>query len=559
MMGTNIRIAGQAGQGVKSAGALLVNALARRGLHVLATRSYMSRIRGGLNWYDIRIADSRIYAGRDQADILVALNDEALEVLGPELSAGGIVVSNGPPSDGRVGIEMETVAQEIGGAKVMANTVAAGAVYAICGYRVDQLCEYLSETFAQKGEDLVSRNVACACKGAELAAAAGASLAAPRGNCAVLSVMDGASVVALSACRAGLKFATAYPMTPATSTFTWLAANATEYGLVVEQAEDELAAVNMICGASYAGAVSMTATSGGGFALMTEALSLAGMMELPIVILLAQRPGPATGMPTRTAQQDLLMAIHAGHGEFPRAIYAPGTCRQCYSTTRLAIATAHKYQSPVIILTDQYLQDMETNYDPPEEAGPVDRHIQADPGDGYERYKVTPSGVSPRAVPGGRAKVVCDSDEHTADGHITEDIDAHMTQQDKRLRKAKGLAAESLPPEMYPRQADQAETLLMAWGSTYGPCREAVDLINKSGGSAAMLHFGQVWPLNVWKARKAIAGSKRVVSVEANQTGQFASLLHQQGLDDKIELVTRYDGLPFTAGYILDALEQSRE
>jgi 2-oxoglutarate ferredoxin oxidoreductase subunit alpha len=352
-----------------------------------------------------------------------------------------------------------------------------------------------------------------------------------------------------------VKVVTAYPMTPGTATFTYLAAAADEYGIVVEQAEDEIAAVNMICGATYAGVPAMATTSGGGFALMVEGLSLAGITELPICIVIAQRPGPATGLPTRTAQQDLKFALSAGHGEFARAVFAPGTIAQCYELTRRALAAAHEFQTPALILTDQFLQDMQRNLPPLDDAyRPIDRRLAEGAGGDYRRYAVTESGVSPRAVPGGDAFVVVDSDEHSDAGKISEDLRGHVDQQDKRMRKHDGLADAALPPEYYgPAEAD---TLLVCWGSTYGPCREAVDAINADGrrNPAAMLHFAQVWPLAAGEAAKQLKGRKRVVCVEANQTGQFASVLREQGLAGECELLSRYDGLPFTAEYIIDAL-----
>ena len=551
-----IRIAGEAGQGVLTTGGLLVGTFAELGLHVLATRSYMSRIRGGLNWYDVRIHDGLLFGPAPQADLLVALSDVALRTLREDVSEGGLVLYNGAEADGALAIDLGAVAREAGGSKLYANTVAAGAVLGLLGYDVGVLEAFLTKEFAKKGDEVVAGNVACARKGAELAGAAGGKLpAAPEPGGQARRVYDGATAIGMAAAAAGVKLVTAYPMTPGTATFTYLAGVADEYGIVVEQAEDEIAAVNMICGAAYAGAPAATVTSGGGFALMAEGLSLAGIMELPILVVVAQRPGPATGLPTRTAQQDLLFALRAGHGEFARAIFAPGTVRQCYDVTRRALEAAHKYQTPAILLTDQFLQDAEQTLDAlPAGPDPIDRHVAAGAAEDYVRYAVTDSGVSPRAVPGAAALVVCDSDEHTPDGHLTEDIEAHLAQQDKRMRKQVGLASESLAPERY-GPAD-AETLLVTWGSTYGPAREAVDLLAGRGLSAAMLHFAQVWPLDVEAVRGAIGSPKRLACVEGNQTGQFATLLRSVGLVGDCELVTNYTGLPFTGSEIAERIAQ---
>ncbi len=551
-MDINIRIAGEAGQGVQTTGNLLVGAFARLGLGVLATQSYMSRIRGGLNWFDVRVADGELFGSREKADLLVALTADALEILGEDVSPGAVVLYDGESAEGAVAIDLTQAAKDAGGKAVMANTVAAGAVFTILGYDCDVLCDYLDEQFARKGADVAELNAACARKGAELAGPHAGKLAAPEPAGAPPTVCNGAEAIALAAATAGVKFFAAYPMTPATAVFTWLAAAADEYGIVVEQAEDEIAAVNMVCGAAYAGAVAMTGTSGGGFALMTEGLSLAGIMELPIVIMIAQRPGPATGLPTRTGQQDLLFALHAGHGEFVRAIYAPGTPRQCFELTRRALATAHRFQTPVIILTDQYLQDTQKNIPPLDRAArPIDRRIVSDAGADYRRYALAANGVSPRAIPGGEALVVADSDEHDESGHITEDLDTHLAQQDKRMAKGAGLLAEAIPPELYGPEAP--EILLICWGSSYGPCREAVDLLNAADGAAtAMLHFGQVWPVQVGGAGSAaIDAAGRIVCIEGNCTGQFASVLAEQGVLTERELALRYDGLPLTAEWIV--------
>ena len=554
-MGVNIRVAGEAGQGVETIGELLCAALAGSGLHVFGTQSYMSRIRGGLNWFDIRIADQELFSGREKADLLVALTEEALHTLRKEVAPEGLVLYDGAAQPDVISIEFTKVAQELTGSKLMANTVAAGAVFGILGYDVEKLSELLSKTFERKGPEIVEQNQVCARRGAELAAPHAGSLRAPAGGDAPGHVVNGAEAVGLGAATAGLKFAAAYPMTPSTGVFTFLASVADKYGIVVEQAEDEIAAVNMICGATYAGVPAMATTSGGGFALMVEGVALAGMLELPIVIMVGQRPGPATSLPTRTAQQDLKFVLNAGHGEFARAIYAPGSPEQAYALTRRALETAHKFQSPAFLLTDQFLMDLRKNMAPLDDSlRPIDRHILNDPPEDYVRYQVTESGVSPRALPGSEGFVVVDSDEHTEDGHITEDLEARVRLQDKRMRKLQGMTAESLPPELYGPQ--DAEHLLVAWGSTYGPCREAVDLLNPQGASAAMLHFAQVWPLQVEAVRTALGAAKKVISVEGNSRGQFASILREIGALTECELILRYDGLPFTGEEIARRVTQ---
>lgn len=548
-MDLTVRVAGEAGQGVVTTGSLLVRAFAGLGLHVLATRSYMSRIHGGLNWYDIRIGDSELFAPAPRADFLVALTDVAMQVLRKHTNDGAVLLFNGPDTDGAISIDLEALAKETGGDKRYSNTVAAGAVFSLLGYDLGRLEEVLDEMFSQKGQEVVKANQACARRGEAETAGKADGLAAPKQGGQPTHMYDGAGAIGLSAAVSGVKFATAYPMTPGTATYDYLAGISDEYGIVLEQAEDEIAAVNMACGAVYAGVPAMTMTSGGGFALMVEGLSLAGMMELPILVLIGQRPGPATGLPTRTCQQDLLFALHAGHGEFPRAIFAPGSVQECYDVTRVALQTAHDYQTPVILLTDQFLQDQEQSAELLDASPrPIDRRIVTDTGPDYVRYSVTDSGVSPRAVPGGEAVVIADSHAHKADGHLTEDLDRHMEQQDKRMRKAQAMAAEALTPHRY--GPEEADTLLVTWGSTYGPAREAVDLLAQKGQPVAMLHFAQVWPINAEAARAAIGKPRRVLCVEANQTGQFAAVLRSIGLLGECELIPNYTGLAFTGEQI---------
>ena len=431
--------------------------------------------------------------------------------------------------------------------------MAAGAVYALGGYPVEALCRHLEKVFAKKGPAIVAGNLACARRGHELASAQGARIAVPPPGNGPAQVYSGAAAIGLAAATAGVKFVTAYPMTPGTGTFAYLAEVAERYGILVEQAEDEIAAINMVCGATYAGVPALTTTSGGGFALMVEGLSLVGMLELPAVVLLAQRPGPATGMPTRTGQQDLQFALRAGHGEFPRAIYAPGTVAQCYHLTKRALTTAHQFQTPVIVLSDQFLQDLQTTMPALDETPrPIDRVIVPDPGPGYKRYAVVPGGVSPRAIPGGRARVVVDSDEHTEAGHLSESFEVRLAQQDKRMAKLDGMQADFLPPERY-GSAD-AEIVLVAWGSSYGPCREAVDRLQTAGMSSALVHFAQVWPLSPAAVAPLLGHGKRVICVEGNQTGQFAALLRETGILPQCELLLRYDGMPFTGDGIVEGI-----
>lgn len=555
-MDLNIRIGGEAGQGLVSAGELLVGAFAATGLQVFSGKGYMSRIRGGLNWYDIRISDKELFALREKPDLLVALTPMALQALGNETSSKRFLILNSAKTtdDSVMAVDFSELAKQNGGSEIMTNVVAAGTVFGLLHYSLDELCAYLEKEFKDKGATVIKQNKACARAGYELASKIDRRLKSPKPGNPCGKVTAGADALGLGAAVSGVKLATAYPMTPATATFTFLAQHADKYKIVVEQAEDEIAAINMVCGGTYAGVPAMTMTSGGGFALMCEGLSLAGMMELPVLIMIAQRPGPATGMPTRTAQEDLKFAVNAGHGEFPRAVFAPGTIEQCYHLVRHALETAHRFQSPVIILTDQYLQDVKKNIpELTEKYKPIDRNIGSRKSTNYQRYVDAEDGISPREIPGGKALVASDSDEHFENGHLTEDFATRIILQNKRMKKLEQLEHEFVMPEIYGKK--NSELYVVCWGSAYGPCRELVERINADKNSAALIHFSQVWPLPGKKLKRLLDKPKRVIVVENNFTGQFRALLREAGVCRELEGINRYDGLPLTFDYLRENLK----
>lgn len=548
-MDINIRIAGEAGQGLVVVGNLLVGAAAASGLEVFSGKSYMSRIRGGLNWCDLRFADHELFGLKERPDLLLALNETALELLREHTASDAVILLDGKEDRPQtLTIDFTGIAKQSGGMDIMSNTVAAGTVWGMLKYPLEFLEDFLRREFAGRDE-IIEKNLVCAAAGYQKGLMLPTKLTAPQPVRNPASVTTGAAMIGLAAATSGVKFVTAYPMTPGTATLNWLAAASDRYGIVVEQAEDEIAAVNMICGAVYAGVPAMTTTSGGGFALMAEGLALAGMMELPVFIMVAQRPGPATGMPTRTAQEDLKFVINAGHGEFRRIVYAPGTHRQCYDLTRIALETAHRFQVPALMLTDQYLQDAETNLElPSAEYRPIDRGlIEGDP-ETYARYAESPDGVSPRAIPGYGVAVVCDSDEHDEAGHLSEDFAVRIRQQEKRLRKDAGLLEAFIMPEVY--GAADADIVLVCWGSTYGACREYIDTMNADGGKLAMIHFSQLWPLPGDRLKPLLEQPRRLMVVEGNATGQFRALLREAGISREMIGVNRYDGLPITAEYL---------
>jgi 2-oxoglutarate ferredoxin oxidoreductase subunit alpha len=366
-------------------------------------------------------------------------------------------------------------------------------------------------------------------------------------------LIAGKEAIAMAAVLAGCRFIAAYPMSPATDIITFLAQNEREFEVFTEQAEDEIAAVNMAIGASFAGARAMTATSGGGFALMVEAVSLAGMIETPLVMVLGQRPGPATGLPTRTAQGDLLFAVHAGHGEFSKLVLAPADVEDIFRQTVRAFNLADRYQIPVIVLTDQFLLDSVFSVEDIRlEPYAPEFHI-ADPSgiDDYHRYRVTETGISPRLYPGqSRHLVTADSDEHDSRGHITEDLAGIVPEMvEKRLAKHRTLKAAIRPPEEI--DVEGTERILVGWGSSRPALLEALEQLQKKGARTGMIHFTEMWPLPAYRFPEG----KAYWSVENNATGQLARLLRSEyGISFSGE-IHRYDGLPLTGAYIQEALQ----
>jgi len=427
------------------------------------------------------------------------------------------------------------------------------------GVPVDSLVDLLEKTFASKGEEVVGWNVEAAKNGYTMGKDQGhpfslADITKPKEPRLLIS---GHEALALGALAGGLTFVCGYPMTPWTSLLNAISQRAERWRVVVEQTEDEIAAINMAIGASFAGARALTGTSGGGFCLMTEGVGLAAMSETPVVVVIAQRPGPSTGLPTRTSQGDLEFVLHAGQDDFPRAVLAPGTPAEGYRLGAKALRLAERYQTPVFILTDQYFGDAQlthaTDDFPAVEALPKPAS-QCSGGEDYERYALSEDGVSPRCLPGfGPEIVVADSDEHTPDGHLTEDLGVRVRMHRKRLAKLEGLAMDM--GNITQTGKEDAPLVLVTWGSSFGPVAEAVDRLEQDGTPARLVHLAEIWPFPKEAVTKALKGAQKTLVVEGNAVGQLARLLHRETGIVADHLVLRSDGLPFTPDFILRNLE----
>jgi len=555
-----IKIGGEAGQGIQTIGATLGLVFSRTGYHVFTHQDYESRVRGGHNFFQVRFADHPVMASRDSVDIVVAFDKESIINYEKELSEFGQIIYDSASLKQQhdrpqfLDIPFVQIAVEHGGSKIMANTVAVGSVLGMIGMDLGVLIAILKDTFKKKGEEVIKQNTAAAMAGYDYAVKECircSFVAAPLSKPKML--IAGNHAIGLGAVASGCKFYSAYPMTPSTGIMNYIAGKETDFGIIVEQAEDEIAAINMALGASFAGARAMTGTSGGGFALMVEGLSLAAMTETPVVIVLGQRPGPATGFPTRTEQGELSFALYTAHGEFPRVVFAPGTPEQAFYLTNKAFDLAEKYQITVIILTDQYLADSQWTFDGFDTGKLLhtDYRLRGDEFkklSEYKRHAFTDSGVSPLAVPGDAGHVVVtDSDEHDEEGHIIEDAETRVKMVQKRIfKKLPNILREIAPPLLWGNP--DPEVVLVGWGSTFGVMKEAVDLLSKEQ-KIAVLHFSEIYPfpsVDAFDYLKILKNARISICIENNATGQFARLIRAETGYEFTERINRYDGRPFT-------------
>ncbi|WP_028974559.1 2-oxoacid:acceptor oxidoreductase subunit alpha [Spirochaeta cellobiosiphila] len=557
----SIVIAGEAGQGIQSIENILTKIFKQAGFHIFATKEYMSRVRGGTNSIQIRVSESPVDAPVDRIDICIPLSRAAYEHVEDTLSPDSMVIGNGEALElpHIISVPFDEIAQKVGN-RLYTNTVAAGVVSALMGIDQKLLNNYITERFAKRSEKIADGNLKAATEGYKAGEAIRQEGKMPfkidlaPSDLSGHIMINGSQAVALGAIAGGVNSAFSYPMTPGTGAFTTLAGLAEKAKIAVEQAEDEIAAINMAIGNWYAGGRAFVSTSGGGFALMTEGISLSGITEVPVVVHIAQRPGPGTGLPTRTEQGDLNLALHAGHGYFPKAIYAPGTLEQAYELSAKAFHTADKFQSPVIILTDQYLVDAYGNVPRfKTDELPYADNIIVEADEDYKRYKLTESGISPRSVPGyGPGRVTADSDEHDETGRITEDLDGiSMEMKHKRAKKIEALKKDALSPDLY--GSKEANTLFLCWGSTVGPVKEAWEELDDD--SAAVMHFSQVYPLPSNLGEQLQSFSK-LVFVENNQEGSFANLVRLETGADSSHRIQKYNGLMFTTEELVKSMKE---
>lgn len=547
----NLLIGGAAGQGIDTTSAILEKILKRAGYSVFTCRDFMSRIRGGHNFYLMRFGEKEVISHSYNLDGIIAMDEETINIHSNELKKDGFILCDTSIEieDSRIlKIAMEDIAKKLGNIRV-SGSIAIGAVLKLFNEDYSNIEEVLQSFLDERYVDINLKAVKAGYDSIEI------RYPRLKGRFDDWMLLSGSNAIALGAIAAGIKFYSAYPMSPATPIMGYLATKGRDCGIVVEQAEDEIAAINMAIGASYAGARSMTATSGGGFSLMVEALGLSGMAEIPLVVVNMQRPGPATGLPTRTEQGDLKFMISASQGEFPRMVIALRTHKDAFYQTVRAFNLAEKYQIPVILLGDQYLGDASATVEPYEINSIETEYSNSEYSNEYLRYKYTKSGVSPRLIPmKSKNLVTIDSDEHDETGKITESAKVRVQMMDKRMKKLILIEQELQEPQFL--GAVDYDILLIGWGSTYGPISEAIELLNsKKSKKYAALIFGDIFPLPqkllIEKSKKA----KQIINIEQNATGQLAGLIREYTGIICSKSILKYDGRQITGEEIVKRIK----
>ncbi len=566
-------IGGAAGQGVATPGDIFALIFSRRGLHLNAYNAYQSIIRGGHTFLTIRTGVDEVTNQGDGMDLLIPLNQDTMDRHLRLLTDGGACIYNADsikPGEAAAGVQLcplpvSTLA-DITRNKVAQNTLALGASLSMMGVGFNVLEGVFQAQFGRKGEAVVNENVSIARAGYEYATANFKPFARPLPMTDKrYAVLAGNSAMAMGGAAAGVKFYAAYPMSPSTGVLHWMAAHGRKAGILVRQVEDEIGVVNYTIGAAHAGVRSMCATSGGGFALMSEGLGLSAMAEIPIVVIDCQRAGPSTGVPTKTEQGDLWQMLGAAFGDYPRVIAAPLDIADCFTLMPEIFNVTDKFQCPGIVLCDLLLAEGRLSVDPKilDFKPHIDRGemitSNGDAHDEYLRYKITESGVSPRAVPGvpGFTHVVS-SDEHEENGVlISDEYTNHAKRRammEKRMRKEQGIAAMVPPPVL--KGPPDADVTLIGWGSTDGVIREAIEQLAAQGITANQLQIRWLVPLHGDAIVEILDKARHTIIVENNYSGQFARYLRSETSFVANGHIRKYDGEPFMPHHITEAVRE---
>ena len=561
----SVWVAGAAGDGIAASGESFAKACTRSGYHVFAYNSYQSVIRGGHVCMHIRIGQQKVYTHGDRLDYLLALNQDAVERYAKRVQPGGAILFNSekfqikpeqiPPGVQAIGLPV----MQLVGNQLMQNIALMGVLHQLLGLAPTEFQGLIKERFEKKGDQVIQANLSAFDKGAEYttthAKPGGITIGRSDGKHRLLA--SGNALLGFGAVAAGCRFYAAYPMTPASSILHWIAKQSVKAGVLVKQAEDEIAVLNMTVGAAHAGVRAMCATAGGGFALMTEAVGEAAMTETPVVIVEVQRGGPSTGLPTKTEQADLFQLLGASQGDFPKIILAPRTLPECYTMAIQAFNLAEKYQCPVLISSDLYLAERNETLDGLDITNiPIERGelVTQWNGDRYQRFQDTKTGVSPRALPGTPGTVyVAATDEHDEDGILISDVFTNpalrVKMMDKRMRKLDHILNEFPDPVLEgPREADLT---LVGWGSTYQVLLEVMQVLNREGLRVNVLAPSYLWPFKGEAMRRLLEPATMTLAVEANYIGQLARFIRMEtGVAIQHQL-HKYDGEPFEPSQVI--------
>ena len=577
-----VGIGGAAGQGVATPGDIFAKIFSRRGLHLNAYNAYQSIIRGGHTFLTIRTGAEKVTNMGDRIDLFIPLNQDSMDRHLTLLTSGAACIYNADaikPGAAASGVQLcpLPVSQlaDITRNKVAQNTLAIGAGLHMMGIGFQALEDVIREQFKKKGDAVVAENIGVARAGYDYAASKFSAFANPLPKTETrYAILSGNTAMAMGGAAAGVKFYCAYPMSPATGVLHWMAAHARKAGIMVRQVEDEIGVINMAIGAAHAGVRSMCATSGGGFALMSEGLGMSAMMETPVVVIDCQRAGPSTGVPTKTEQGDLWQMLGAAFGDYPRVIGAPLDIGDSFKMIPEMFNLVDRFQCPGLVLCDLLISEgrlsvhpKDLDFNPPIDRGEL---ITTSNGNGasaagsatngkYKRYKFTESGISPRAIPGVAGHVhTAATDEHMEDGVLISDEFTNPIKRrammEKRMRKMTGIEAAVPPPTLSgPRNAD---VTLIGWGSTKGVIEESCEILNEQGISANQLQIRWLVPLHGDAILEILKQSRHTIIIENNFSGQFARYLRSETSFVPNGHIRKYDGEPFMPHHIVEAVKE---
>lgn len=565
------KVGGQQGEGIDSTGEIFAVALNRLGYHLYGYRHFSSRIKGGHTNYKIRVTTKPMRAISDDLDILVAFDQETIDLNGGELRKGGVIIADDKfsPTVKREDVRLFAVPlTEISknlGTTLMKNMVALGATSALLGLPSDTFKEIVEEMFLRKGQDVVDKNMEAFNQGFEFV---NNETNGPLQDFQLDNAdgkkrlfMTGNEAVALGSLAAGVRFMPAYPITPASEVMEYLIKKLPKFGGTVIQTEDEIAAITMAIGASYSGIRSMTSTSGPGLSLMQEALGLAGITEIPVVVVDVQRGGPSTGLPTKNEQSDLNAAIYGTHGEIPKIVIAPNSVEDAFYDTVQAFNYADLYQCPVIIITDLALGMGKQTVEPLEydqikiDRGKLLSDEELSENALFKRYMLTDDGISPRVIPGQKYGIHhVTGVEHNETGRPSEDPLNRKKMMEKRINKIKNINFDKAIISESPHE--DADVLVVGIGSTQGTITEAIKRLEKDGLKVNQAHIRLVLPFPQEEMKALMSKAAKVVVVENNITGQLANIIKLNvGMPEKVESLLKYDGNPFLPSDIYNGIK----